>query len=83
MNLERSLVTGVNGQRVPGVYAHLLFPELEKFIALLLEKMCAWGIEAMANGLTCGHLVKVAGGTGSGTGALFMQAQKIGPFCGQ
>ena len=68
---------------MPDLYAQLHPKETEKVKAVSIQKTQDWGQEAGGGGMTCGHFVVIGGGTGSGTGSLFMQPLMVGPFLEQ
>jgi len=38
------------------------------------------GVQAVTNGLSCGHILEVSGGHGAGTGGAVFSSVLIGPF---
>ena len=71
-----------DSSRVPTTYQHLNPEEAAKFRRVLNAKTDTWHREAAARQMTCGSMVEVGGGAGSGKGSMFMSAFQIGLFIG-
>ena len=56
--------------------------EAAEFKRVLNAKTDTWHREVAARRMTCGSMVEVGGGAGSGKGSLFMSVFQIGPFIG-
>ena len=81
--LQHSFVFDGNNVRVPGSYQHLGAEEATHFRRSLNILTSTWGSEASVAGQSCGSMMEVGGGTGSGKGSLFMSTFEFGPFQGQ
>ena len=83
LNLQHSFVYDDSNNRVPGCYQHLSVDEETKFRRMLNRKSKAWGLQAVGARLSCGSMLEVGGGVGSGKGSLLMAAYAFGPPQGQ
>ena len=83
LGLDHTRVTDSNNDRVPGCYHHLSLEDAAKVRQSFASKCAEWGRQAAAAGMTCGSMVEVGGGQGSGRGSLFMCTIELGPFLGQ
>ena len=82
-NLQHSFVFDQNNVRVPGCYQHLATQQETDFRQRLIRETKMWGHQAVGANRSCGSMLEVGGGSGSGKGALLMSAFEFGPFQGQ
>ena len=79
--IGHSMVHGPNG-RVPGLFHMMSVNEESRFRSFLGAKLEQWSAEAVMNNMSCGWMIEVAGGSGSGRGQLIMTVHHLGPFRG-
>ena len=59
VNLMKSLVRGVKGQRLKGVYNHMKLEEFAMLRGMLVDKLVVLGEEARAVGISCRTVLEV------------------------
>lgn len=70
VNLVKSLMRGVKGQRLKGVFDHMKQEEFAMLRGELVGKIVVLGKEARRAGLSCGTVIEVGGSVGA-----FMQGR--------
>jgi len=77
IDLHETFVFDGGNTRVVGCYHHMSVQQEAAFRSVLHSKLQMWGVEAVINQLSCGHVLEVSGGAG-----VFFTAMPIGPFQG-